>query len=153
MFVMQLIAVVVGIGLISVFVKSLRQRDFKNSITAFAIFLGLCGLLGALDLRSSSVAPTSAANLPLSSSQEFIWIRNNQRLIAKRLKDPGSAKFGNDFVSYKSGAPVVCGTVNAKNSFGAYSGATRYIGAGETIGTYMEGEAKDFDDLWRKVCG
>lgn len=88
----------------------------------------------------------------LSSSQETVWIRSNQRLIAKKLKDPASAKFGNDFVSYKAGAPVVCGTVNARNSYGAYSGADRYIGGGDTIGVFLASEVSDFDSLWHKVC-
>lgn len=87
----------------------------------------------------------------LSPSKEFIWIRNNQRLVAKRLKDPDSAQFSNDYVSYKIGAPVACGTVNAKNSFGGYAGSQRYIGAG-TLGVFLSSDVSDFDSLWRKLC-
>ena len=88
----------------------------------------------------------------MSSSKEFIWIRTNQRFIAKRLKDPDSAQFGDDYVSYKIGAPVVCGTVNAKNAFGGYTGPERYIGAGNTLGVFLASEVSDFDSLWRKLC-
>lgn len=98
----------------------------------------------------AAAPPTDAKRL--SSSKEFVWIRTNQRLLAKKLRDPDSAKFDRDYVSYKSGAPVVCGTVNAKNGFGGYSGAERYVGMGDTIGTFLESEVSDFNALWRKVC-
>lgn len=97
-------------------------------------------------------APADHGAKRLSESKEFVWIRANQRLLAKKLRDPDSAKFDRDYVSYKSGAPVVCGTVNAKNGFGGYSGAERYIGMGDTIGVFLESEVSDFKSLWRKVC-
>lgn len=142
--------------------RSLWRREFKAAALSFSAIIGLAVADNVLQLtepktkRAEAVTKTAtpvSETGQLSTSQEFVWIRSNQRLIAKKLKDPDSAKFENDFVSYRTGGPVVCGTVNAKNSFGAYSGAKRYIGAGKTIGAYMEGEAKDFDDLWRKVCG
>lgn len=102
--------------------------------------------------QAEAEAAVPAGPERLSSSREFVWIRANQRLIKGRLKDPDSARFGEDYVSYKIGAPVVCGTVNSRNSFGGYAGAERYIGGGETIGTFLESEASDFDDLWRQVC-
>jgi hypothetical protein len=89
----------------------------------------------------------------LSSSKEFMWVRTNQRMAQQRLKDPDSAKFGDgDRVSYTSGKPIVCGTVNAKNSFGAYPGPARYIGGGDVLGIIMEGDIQDFDALWQKLC-
>lgn len=57
--------------------------------------------------------------------------------VRKSLKDPSSAEFG----SYKAtrslgpdGAIVVCGTVNAKNSFGGYTGHLPYGGMLAEIG-------------------
>lgn len=100
----------------------------------------------------AGVSEASAADGKLSPSKEFIWIRANQRLLAKKLRDPDSATFDKGRVSYKSGAPVVCGSVNAKNGFGGYSGAERYIGMGDTIGVFLESEVSDFGELWRKVC-
>lgn len=106
--------------------------------------------------ESQQVGTTSASEITdpdrLSSSQEFVWIRSNQRLIAAKLKDPDSARFEGDYVAYKIGAPVVCGTVNAKNSFGGYAGPERYIGGGETVGVFLESEVSDFDRLRRQVC-
>ncbi|EBY9643483.1 hypothetical protein D5Q04_19915 [Salmonella enterica subsp. enterica serovar Thompson] len=69
-----------------------------------------------------------------------------QVAVKELLKDPSSAKFSGDYVG-KSGA--VCGYVNAKNSFGAYSGKDRYIYNG---GAYIDDGGKDFSSLWRKLC-
>lgn len=102
--------------------------------------------------NTPDVTPEEPEFERLSRSQEFVWIRNNQRLLKQKLKDPDSAKFGDDYVSYKSGGPVVCGTVNARNSFGGYSGAERYVGMGAELGVYMASEVSDFDTLWRRVC-
>lgn len=111
-------------------------------------------ILGAVFLfNQCSPAPESTARGgQLSNSKEFVWIRANQRLIAAKLKDPDSAQFGNDYVSYRVGGPIVCGTVNARNSFGGYAGPTRYIGGGDTIGVFLASEVSDFDNLWRKLC-
>lgn len=56
-----------------------------------------------------------------------------EKVIAKTLKDPDSAKFSDVYtVEEKSTDPkirsiAVCGLVNAKNSFGAYAGPTRFV--------------------------
>jgi dUTPase len=62
--------------------------------------------------------------------------------IKKQLKDPASAQFGpmSAARSVKTGLINVCGTVNAKNSFGGYTGAVRFIasigdGGGNPRGT------------------
>lgn len=73
-------------------------------------------------------------------------ISTGQVAVKGLLKDPSSAEFSGDYVG-KSGA--VCGYVNAKNSFGAYSGKDRYIYNG---GAYIDDGGKDFSSLWRKLC-
>lgn len=88
----------------------------------------------------------------LSDSKEFLWIRANQKILLKKLKDPDSAKFSDEFVSYKMGGPVVCGKVNSKNSFGGFTGPKHYIGGGDTVGVFTEEEVDGFADLWNKVC-
>lgn len=50
----------------------------------------------------------------------------------RALKDPESARFGGQVAGRDSkGAIWVCGTVNAKNSFGGYTGMKPYIGGVE----------------------
>lgn len=52
-----------------------------------------------------------------------------QKVITKALIDPRSAKFSTlSAVQHDNGDFQVCGTVNAKNSFGGYVGATPFVG-------------------------
>lgn len=62
------------------------------------------------------------------------------------LKDPSSAKFSEEYIT-----PVntVCGTVNAKNSLGAYSGSDRYIYNGSA---YIDDGGNGFSSLWKSLC-
>lgn len=48
--------------------------------------------------------------------------------IVQSLKDPDSAKFRDEYLIEFKGenSYVVCGNINAKNSYGAYSGYVRY---------------------------
>ena len=146
-----------GAVLFARFLRSLWRGSFTAAAGSFAWLLCLTGVIGI-----ALFAPRGAKNGPhkiatedsrrLSSSKEFVWIRENQRILSKRLKDPDSARFSDDRVSYRSGAPVVCGTVQAKNSFGGYNAPERYIGGGTTIGVFMESEVSDFDRLWSLTC-
>ena len=65
------------------------------------------------------------------------------------LKDPDSAKFGTVVVT-DSG--IVCGYVNAKNSFGGYTGEKPFISMGGTQATWIQGNVKDFEKTWNKYC-
>lgn len=47
--------------------------------------------------------------------------------ITKKLKDPGSAQFRNVEMRLFEGKPIICGEVNAKNSYGGYTGFTRFV--------------------------
>jgi hypothetical protein len=50
-----------------------------------------------------------------------------ERLVGQRLKDPDSAIYSDIRWNHQPTNPISCGTVNAKNSFGAYEGATEFI--------------------------
>ncbi len=83
---------------------------------------------------------------------DFSRVLIAQREITRLLKDPDSAKFGDAYVSRKGAVPVVCGTVNARNSFGGMGGAQRFMSnAGMSA---LEEQVADggFDDVWRKMC-
>lgn len=64
--------------------------------------------------------------------------------VRRSLKDPASAMFGGMLASDAgNGVKYVCGLVNARNSFGGYTGNTSYIGvlgsmqaSGKTIATF-----------------
>jgi len=59
------------------------------------------------------------------SSEESELIHRAQAATAKQLKDPYSAKF--EEVKPCPTKGMVTGTVNAKNSYGAYSGAVPFV--------------------------
>lgn len=50
-----------------------------------------------------------------------------EAFVGQRLKDPESAKYSNIRWHNKPYYAIACGTVNAKNSFGAYEGPTDFI--------------------------
>ena len=58
-------------------------------------------------------------------SQEAELLRDAQNAVARRMKDPGSAQFADMEGCAVDG--MVTGTVNAKNSFGAYTGARSFV--------------------------
>lgn len=63
--------------------------------------------------------------------------------VRANLKDPDSADFRSEFVSKLSnGALVLCGEVNAKNSFGGFTGFKRFIaGANASAPVLVEDES------------
>ncbi|MBD2816485.1 hypothetical protein ID850_17455 [Xenorhabdus sp. Flor] len=62
------------------------------------------------------------------------------------LKDPSSAEFSNSRLGNKG---AVCGYVNAKNSFGAYTGKKRYVNNGLSM---IDNGETDFEVVWEKFC-
>ena len=72
-----------------------------------------------------------------------------QNIVRENLKDGDSAKFRNQY--------EMCGEVNAKNSFGAYTGFTRYILTSEKLfleNQYQESDysIKAFQQVWSSTC-
>lgn len=96
--------------------------------------------------------PVKAQSNYNDRSKQYSWNTLNQKLIAARMKDPDTVKFKDVFFSDKFGAPATCGSVNAKNIFGAYSGFERFIGLGSTMGPFLESDVSDFNKLWRQIC-
>ena len=72
-----------------------------------------------------------------------------QDKVKRRLKDPESAQFQNAFVSTSS---VVCGEVNAKNSFGGYSGFKRFISGANLQVLESDMGSGEMDMAWQKLC-
>ncbi len=96
-------------------------------LTCAALLIGGCG--AAYQVDPAQISSVSASSAP---SKETMIPLIEQRIRAS-LKDPSSAQFSwpNDFVAGQhqplAAKPiygwVTCGTVNAKNSFGGYTGA------------------------------
>jgi hypothetical protein len=70
------------------------------------------------------------------------------------LKDPDSAKFRNVVVTRLSGGNLMlCGEVNSKNAFGAYTGFKGFIASPNTDApTIIEGETDGItEDVFRQA--
>ena len=67
----------------------------------------------------------------------------------KGLKDPDSAKFQNLRIADFDGGKVVCGEINAKNSYGGYVGYKRFV-AGTSVATIYDTSSKypDINDAF-----
>jgi hypothetical protein len=115
------------------------MRTQSLVVAALAIAAGGCG--GS----SNSDGPSDLARITVA-----------QQAVKGRLKDPSSAEFRNERVgSYQGKAIVVCGEVNAKNSFGGMTGFERFVSNGGDV-TVLESEMAEgeFPTVWAQMgCG
>ena len=88
------------------------------------------------------------------AQQEFLWIESAKDSVRSKLKDPESATFRNEAVRRQTGAPLVCGEVNARNSFGGAAGHQRFVFMGSQLGSVLEEEMAppEFQKLWDRTC-
>lgn len=95
--------------------------------------------------RASGDPERKAANE--AAMQEIKMQRLAREFVSKNLKDPSSAEFRNQ--------SRLCGEVNAKNSFGGYTGFRRFIAANENM-VVIEGDGRmepgDFKQVWLQSC-
>jgi hypothetical protein len=86
----------------------------------------------------------------MSDHEAFALARQR---VTESLKDPDSAKFGQHFYRKKTawGSPsdVVCGTVNGKNSFGAYTGMSTFAYRIQEDRVHIDGQ--DSDPMYRNI--
>lgn len=74
--------------------------------------------------------------------------------ITSQLKDPDSAQFKSLFISGKT-APVLCGELNGKNSYGGYVGYRRFYSTGKPLLNGIETDKDNyvFQNMWPNMCG
>ncbi|MCF6113884.1 hypothetical protein [Mesorhizobium muleiense] len=108
---------------------------FWRAISAVMLFAHLTGC------QTSTMPPPPTTTPYALNAAEKTAVEKGVRA---SLKDPASAVFGNMVASDQGGGiKNVCGIVNAKNSFGGYTGDTAYFGVlgsmdaqGKTIATF-----------------
>ena len=108
--------------------------------------------LALVALATAAVMAGCGKSEPSAAARESAWIYENQEKVKGKLKDPNSAEFRDVFVSKKAGAPFVCGEVNAKNSFGGFTGFQKFIAGGEVVVVASQMQAGDMDEVWGKTC-
>lgn len=89
----------------------------------------------------------------VAAQQELdeLWAFRMEDRVRDQLKDPDSARFRNTRTYHGGGAPVACGEVNSKNSFGGMGGYQRFVAAGDTIALDEQVEG-GLQKLWSQFC-
>lgn len=116
--------------------------------------LALATACGGSDRSNSSVGSASDQDRSPEgnrTAKELSYIDLNEGRIKQKLKDPESATFRNSRVYYAV-APMVCGEVNARNSFGGKNGYQRFISGGEIQVLEEEMAAGEMDKTWNQIC-
>jgi hypothetical protein len=65
-----------------------------------------------------------AAAAKKRATDEFVG--KSKQLLVDSLKDPDSARFSNLIIAERSEGKLLCGSINARNSFGGYVGAKKF---------------------------
>jgi hypothetical protein len=111
----------------------------------------LITLLGVVGCGADHDKPVSEMSPEERKEKEPAYIALQQERVKKRLKDPGSAQFRKERVYYAI-APIVCGEVNSKNSFGAYSGFERFVSGGTLQVLESDMSPGEMDKVWERAC-
>ncbi len=106
-----------------------------GAVGALALTLSACSLTmpvaksEAVANRSVAVAKSMALAGKAAEEKlgEQVLIERAKQAAAYDLKDPSSAQFRNVRVVSYNGGRLVCGEINAKNSYGAYVGFAGFM--------------------------
>lgn len=117
--------------------RYMRERGINMKIRIVA-FVAVATLTGCQ--TNSMPPPPATAKYSLNDAERAAV----EKGVRASLKDPASAMFGGMIASDAGGGvKYVCGLVNAKNSFGGYTGNTSYLGvlgsmqaSGKTLATF-----------------
>jgi hypothetical protein len=121
--------------------------DHLTSRTAFHTSNAIIALVLAFALHGTAY-----------SADQTKLIESAKTHVKDQLKDPASAQFKNVVVRVNAGpnrVTVVCGRVNSKNSFGGYTGFTRFFWSPVAEDAIVEESFPDaafFESSWRNVC-
>jgi len=121
-----------------------RSGCASAALLTFLVVGVLIVVIGLL----STCTPSRTVYEPPSDTRR---IMDAEDAIKAKLRDPSSARFDGQQVSRRSGNPVVCGYVNAKNGFGGMSGRTRFI-AGGAIAMTEDEDREAFPLVWDRTC-
>ena len=105
---------------------------------------------GSNSYTASSNAASTSNSQPTSNKAMFLaspakaqaWMERDKSTVEAILKDADSAKFENVYISFMQDSPVTCGKVNAKNSFGGYTGFKEFIAAKSAGITVVRGDGQ-----------
>lgn len=92
-------------------------------------FFAIASIIALAGCAAGGPAPTAQAPQAAPFALTAAHTKTIQAGVRSSLKDPDSARFGAMRAAKDTkGAVVVCGFVNAKNSFGGYTGDQPFVG-------------------------
>jgi hypothetical protein len=105
------------------------------------------------DAENTPTTPTDPPSDPNMMDMPTSQVLAKQNL-ASMLKDADSAEYQGVQAYRKSTGGktmfVFCGQVNAKNSFGAFDGYSRFVAT--PVASTLEGQSADFGQSWQFFC-
>lgn len=112
---------------------------------ACVLVVGLYSLLQSAQRRKDEQIAQQAANERIETAK---------LQAARLLKDPDSAKFRDVRLVQRGPLRVVCGLINGRNGFGAYSGEMRFVQDGQAAYLLdgIEFVAPQGARLWDDFC-
>ncbi|WP_435657912.1 hypothetical protein [Brucella pituitosa] len=118
------------------------ERHLKRLISKFRRWRKIIAAMAAVSLVSACQTEIGSNIKPVEPVTPYQLTKLDAFAIftgvQEKLKDPGSANFGETIAAIDgNGVISVCGTVNARNSFGGYTGSVPYHGV---LGTNNRGE-------------
>lgn len=121
-----------------------QPKKTSPFVMFLAILLAIAGIFALFTPDSDSTTSTQSKHL---TEEDLMTARQMQAYTAIKssMKDPDSAQ-----INFYKGKP--CGQVNAKNSFGAYTGYKRIVLLKDIN---IEGHGlsdSQFEKLWNKHC-
>jgi len=132
------------------------SRRRSGCLIAVAIFFGI-GLVGAIVGGAFEPKPEESALDKAERAREngdLATLYVAHQAIQRILKDPDSADFSDGVGRLKHGEKVACGKVNGKNSFGALTGAQRWLVIVDQNVALIRAynNQPKFVHLWNKYC-
>jgi hypothetical protein len=134
--------------------KQLKKSTGWVIIIAVAVLAIVAGQASL----SRQAAATSATPEQAAQRRHALLIHSTkaagEKAIRALLKDPSSAVFSDVYALQKGSSYAACGSVNAKNSFGAMTGSTPWVVVPEEslVLIYFEDEGERFIDAWERHC-
>lgn len=131
--------------------SSFLSRFFAGLVALFVILNGLAWIFN--DDRPKTEEEQAAEERKKSAEdlhvKGFMAIQGAKSAVLAKLKDPESAEFGD--VGYREPG-IVCGFVNAKNSFGGYTGQRAFIADSGEGYLYLQDDTPGFKEIWNTRC-
>ena len=106
------------------------------------------------------LAKTASFRDEINKGNSSSYVLATKEALTKNFKDPASAQYREMFVA-NPGFLLLCGEVNAKNSYGAYVGFKRFYATHDGLFRAVETERDVkfpqiptvFEGMWPRMCG